>query len=337
MPREPEWVKSKPYRRFEVPDEVKLGLKKRTKATKEETTPPQEQPPKPTKPPKPPKPPKPTKAGGTTTPPQQQPTKTPDGLVPVNPDPNWRRGGRPHPGPKPPGQDVVPGSGQDVVPGQRSPGRIWGFAERVFGPAIDRKPDARPHSGPDRRSVDGRQGRALGQGPDLYRTEEDRRRADIANLVSEVMDRRSVEGVPEGEVVSEGKPMTPPEDDRSIWTGEVVGHNEGRDTGKFRAIEPGSWDARTASLPKIRTDTTVRLPVVSRAGDTRVDLPAVGHPRTALTQHAEPFGQMSLFHPKESPLATAQAARTEVQTPPPTVRPVSRQMSLFQPGKFKIT
>lgn len=384
MPRNPEWVKPKEYARWEPKWKGPMKLDRAA----------EEEPGKPKKPgkvkikdpadEKPGKPRKPGKSGTV-----KDPTDTPRGSEdPGGPKkrpptarkaidegtPSGRRTRPPRPtgpatprlpGPKAPGQEVELGT----------PRRRWGgFAEVVRPPAIGGRPPSREHAPPERRALPTSE-RQFGQRelptanhPSFEGTrigEMERRRADLANLVSEVRERQAKQrkelpGVDTGEIVSEGATsQRAAHNDRSVWDAEVVGHNDGNGTSEIRAISPPSHDATTGPIPRIRTDDTIRLRP-ARAGDTssfepisgnliHPDAPKTGpdhestrgfqviqgsvHPdRIGLTQHPEPLGQMSLFPGPERDrhLSEAQAGREERRAITPPSMPPGRQVNFMR-------
>lgn len=243
------------------------------------------------------------------------------------------------------------------------PGEIGGGARR---PALGagRPAGPRPHDGPGYTPIaPGRQfgERALPPAPNHGPLNEaDRRRQDLANLVAEVQASRGRKALPGGEPIGE---IVEPGNayqrhagghtDRSIWDAEVVGHNDGKSTGRIRAIQAASHDRATEGVPvqKARAGDTSRLDTVTKTTElprtsarqfamspppqvtSRADSPN----RIALTQHAEPFGQMSLFHvPGAETLTNAQQGRTERRSTVPPSMPRGRQGVLFHPVSFKI-
>ena len=268
-------------------------------------------------------------------------------------------------------KDVVPRGGKkgDVEWGTPRMGQNptqWAHAERIRPTAIEGRraigaaPERRPHYGPDRTPLTGnRQFTPIGPGHEPV-TAADKRAANLAALVRDTPKQTPLSGGRERNARG-----------MSIITGEIV--PERTTTKEIKAVGPRSSDANTAPLAPVRADTPQEPRLPSRGGDTghiplspyahdvtapiakigrqfpqspRLALPAgqralgssphTPQPGIALTQHAEPFGQMSLFQEKrEGNLAIAKTSRTDRQTTVPPSLAAGRQMELFSPARFK--
>lgn len=367
MPRNPEWVQPKAYDRWKGINYEKIleGFDGKRKPGKE----------KPGKQ-KPEKPGEPEKQPGT-----ERPGKEP---LAIEGPPN-----KPGQTPGEPG-GPRPHGGRQFEELEGSPGR------RGLPPGRPRGP--REQGGVERPPLGGSGPRpALGasteHGP---MNEVERRHAAVADLVEKIMAQKAARksgANPEtgpGEIVEPGVSYqaSSADRDRSIRTAEVVGHNEGRDTNRIRAIEAPSHDKATGPVPRIHdtapinvtaplprtTAETTELPRLGRqfAPETpRRALPgrapesgikkiqnaayevgklaggaSVGAARAAgrassgqnaLTQHEEPFGQMSMFNVPAAlgqvHLDEAQTSRTERQdATPAATMPPGRQVNFMVPN-----
>ena len=235
----------------------------------------------------------------------------------------------------------------------------WAHAERIRPTALGSAPERRPHYGPDRTPLTGnRQFEALGPGHKPV-TAADQRSANLAALVRDTPKQTPLSGGREHNARG-----------MSIITGEIV--PERTNTREIKAVGPASRDARTGPIPRIkqaragdtqpldtitpRTEhataamarTSIRqfTPVTSRkelpSGQRAITATPQIPKHLALTERAEPLGQMSLFNAPGTKqgdlhLASAKTGRTERQNTVPPSLAAGRQLSMFHPAHFKMT